>query len=79
MRRLLPLLHEGVGERSSMTSASTQKCTADICLYKDIIVGSRPESVLSDVLAIHSIEMIPKIMILLKPNFFMVIISVDWC
>ena len=62
---------EGQGERSSMTSAGGPEVRSrrpphaqetTLCV---IIVASRPESVLPDVLAMHTIEMIPKSMILI--------------
>jgi len=63
-----------------MTLTSTRECIVNVCLtlkrrryelrrYELLIVGSRPESVLSDVLAIHTIEIIHKSMILIFLQF----------
>jgi len=79
MRRLLPLFLKGTGERSSMTLTSTLECIVNFLTlkrrrygrYELIMVDSRPESVLSDVLAIHTIEMIPKSMILNFTHFLL--------
>ena len=80
-RRLRPPAREGPGERSSMTSAggpevhsrrSPHAQETTLCV---IIVASRPESVLPDVLAMHTIEMIPKSMILISNQTRLLVVS----
>ena len=74
MRRLQLLPHEGARARSSLTSAGRTEPVhgrrpphAQGTMLHVIIMVSRSESVLPDVLAMHTIEMIPKSMILTKP------------
>jgi hypothetical protein len=74
MSRAHPSPDEQVTERSSMTSRPREFDEYNITRHRPhaqdtwlqvIIVLSRPTSVLPDVLAIHTIEMIPKSMILI--------------
>ena len=70
-RSLPPSLSNGGGERSSMTTGESAR-TADTrdphhaqeSTPRLVIVVQSPDSVLPDVLAMHTIEMIPKSMIL---------------
>ena len=70
MRSLPPTTRESAEERSSMDIDTQRKLTLAVQLHAQektlrlIIVVYGPESVLPDVLAMHTIEMIPKSMIL---------------
>ena len=70
MRSLPPTTPESVEERSSKDTDTQQELTLGTQLHAQgktlrlIIEVYGPESVLPDVLAMHTIEMIPKSMIL---------------
>ena len=72
MRSLPPTTPESAEERSSMDGDTQRKLTLGDQLHAQektlrlIIVVYGPESVLPDVLAMHTIEMIPKSMILVS-------------
>ena len=72
MRSLPPTTPESAEERSSMDVDTQRKLTLGVQLHAQektlrlIIVVYGPESVLPDVLAMHTIEMIPKSMILVS-------------